>query len=76
MDRHVSNIFVKLGVTSRAAATAFAVEHDMPVRPPVPIPRRLAVWVVPRMRRARIPPSVVDGDRRRPVASDTTRGEP
>jgi ATP/maltotriose-dependent transcriptional regulator MalT len=29
VDRHVSNIFVKLGVTSRAAATAFAVEHDI-----------------------------------------------
>ena len=29
VDRHVSNIFVKLGVTSRAAATAFAVEHRM-----------------------------------------------
>jgi DNA-binding NarL/FixJ family response regulator len=29
VDRHVSNIFVKLGVSSRAAATAFAVEHDI-----------------------------------------------
>ncbi len=29
VDRHVSNIFVKLGVSSRAAATAFAVEHDL-----------------------------------------------
>ena len=29
VDRHVSNIFTKLGVTSRAAATAFAVEHDI-----------------------------------------------
>ncbi|OLT01074.1 hypothetical protein BJF90_33450 [Pseudonocardia sp. CNS-004] len=27
--RHVSNIFVKLGVTSRAAATAYAYEHDL-----------------------------------------------
>jgi DNA-binding CsgD family transcriptional regulator len=27
--RHVSNIFTKLGVSSRAAATAFAVEHDI-----------------------------------------------
>jgi DNA-binding CsgD family transcriptional regulator len=29
VDRHVSNIFTKLGVSSRAAATAFAVEHDL-----------------------------------------------
>jgi DNA-binding CsgD family transcriptional regulator len=29
VDRHVSNIFSKLGVSSRAAATAFAVEHDI-----------------------------------------------
>ena len=29
VDRHVSNIFVKLGVSSRAAATAFAYEHDL-----------------------------------------------
>ncbi len=29
VDRHVSNIFAKLGVSSRAAATAFAVEHDL-----------------------------------------------
>ena len=29
VDRHVSNIFTKLGVSSRAAATAFAVEHDI-----------------------------------------------
>lgn len=27
--RHVSNIFVKLGVSSRAAATAHAYEHDL-----------------------------------------------
>jgi DNA-binding NarL/FixJ family response regulator len=27
--RHVSNIFVKLGLSSRAAATAFAYEHDL-----------------------------------------------
>lgn len=29
VDRHVSNIFAKLDVSSRAAATAFAVEHDL-----------------------------------------------
>ena len=29
VDRHVSNIFTKLDVSSRAAATAFAVEHDL-----------------------------------------------
>jgi DNA-binding NarL/FixJ family response regulator len=27
--RHVSNIFVKLGISSRAAATAYAYEHDL-----------------------------------------------
>jgi DNA-binding CsgD family transcriptional regulator len=29
VDRHVSNIFTKLRVSSRAAATAFAYEHDL-----------------------------------------------
>src|SRR5438128_404498 len=29
IDRHVSNIFVKLGVSSRAAATAYAYEHRL-----------------------------------------------
>ena len=29
VDRHVSNIFVKLRVSSRAAATAYAYEHDL-----------------------------------------------
>ena len=29
VDRHVSNIFVKLGVSSRAAATAYAYEHEL-----------------------------------------------
>jgi DNA-binding CsgD family transcriptional regulator len=29
IDRHVSNIFAKLGVSSRAAATAYAYEHDL-----------------------------------------------
>lgn len=29
IDRHVSNIFGKLGVSSRAAATAFAYEHQL-----------------------------------------------
>jgi DNA-binding NarL/FixJ family response regulator len=27
--RHLSNIFDKLGVSSRAAATAYAYEHDL-----------------------------------------------
>ena len=27
--RHVSNIFSKLGVSSRAAATAYALKHDL-----------------------------------------------
>ena len=29
VDRHVSNIFTKIGVSSRAAATAYAYEHDL-----------------------------------------------
>jgi DNA-binding NarL/FixJ family response regulator len=29
IDRHVSNIFAKLRVSSRAAATAYAYEHDL-----------------------------------------------
>lgn len=29
VDRHVSNIFAKLGVSSRAAATAYAYEHEL-----------------------------------------------
>jgi DNA-binding CsgD family transcriptional regulator len=29
IDRHVSNIFVKLGVSTRAAATAYAYEHQL-----------------------------------------------
>ena len=29
VDRHVSNIFTKLGVPSRAAATAYAYQHHL-----------------------------------------------
>ncbi len=29
VERHVSNIFVKLGLSTRAAATAFAYEHGL-----------------------------------------------
>ena len=29
VERHVSNIFTKLGVPSRAAATAYAYQHDL-----------------------------------------------
>jgi DNA-binding NarL/FixJ family response regulator len=29
VDRHVSNIYVKLAVSSRAAATAYAYEHHL-----------------------------------------------
>ena len=29
VDRHVSNIFTKLDLPSRAAATAYAYEHDL-----------------------------------------------
>jgi DNA-binding NarL/FixJ family response regulator len=28
-NRHLSNIFTKLGVSSRAAATAYAYRHDL-----------------------------------------------
>jgi DNA-binding NarL/FixJ family response regulator len=31
--RHVSNIFTKLGLSSRAAATAYAFQHDLLLRP-------------------------------------------
>ncbi len=36
VDRHVSNIFAKLNVASRAGATAYAYEHDLVVRAPSP----------------------------------------
>ena len=61
VDRHVSNIFTKLGVSSRAAATAYAFEHGSSrradcVEPPTPpLPRH---WAVPRSRRIPCPPSV------------------
>ncbi len=29
VERHVSNIFAKLGLSTRAAATAFAYEHGL-----------------------------------------------
>jgi len=29
VDRHVSNIYAKLGVSSRAAATAYAYRHQL-----------------------------------------------
>jgi DNA-binding NarL/FixJ family response regulator len=29
VSRHLSNIFTKIGVTSRAGATAFAFEHQL-----------------------------------------------
>ena len=29
VERHVSNIYNKLGVASRAAATAYALKHDL-----------------------------------------------
>ena len=29
VDRHVSNIFVKVAVTNRSAATAYAYEHQL-----------------------------------------------
>ena len=47
MDRHVSNIFAKLGVSSRAAATAYAYEHGCSeqrwVKSPMP-PRLKVGW--------------------------------
>jgi DNA-binding NarL/FixJ family response regulator len=32
VERHVSNVLMKLGVSSRAAATAYAYEHQL-IRP-------------------------------------------
>jgi DNA-binding NarL/FixJ family response regulator len=32
--RHISNIFLKLGVSSRAAATSYAYEHGLAGQPP------------------------------------------
>jgi DNA-binding NarL/FixJ family response regulator len=29
VDRHVTNLYTKLGVSSRAAATAFAYQHEL-----------------------------------------------
>ena len=29
VSRHLSNIFTKIGVSSRSAATAFAFQHDL-----------------------------------------------
>ena len=29
VSRHLSNIFIKIGVSSRSAATAFAFEHHL-----------------------------------------------
>ena len=34
VGRHVENIFAKLGVTTRAAATAYAYEHRLVSKPP------------------------------------------
>ena len=38
VDRHMSNIFGKLGVSSRAAATARAYESELALRRVVPTP--------------------------------------
>ena len=32
IERHLSNIFAKIGVSTRAAATAFAFEHQIVAR--------------------------------------------
>ncbi len=34
VSRHLTNIFTKIGVTSRAAATAYAFEHHLVSRRP------------------------------------------
>ena len=52
VDRHVSNIFGKLGVSSRAAATAYAFDRAAGLtRVPVPTRTRRG-WVVSPTRRA------------------------
>ena len=38
--RHVANIFVKLGVHPRAAATAYAYQHDLVGAGYIELPRR------------------------------------
>ena len=40
VERHLSNIFAKLGVSSRAAATAFAYEHGLVEQAGGEIPHR------------------------------------
>ena len=51
--RHVSNIFVKLGLSSRAAATAYAYGHDLVRAAYIEIPTR-------RRPRLRISPEAAD----------------
>ena len=49
VDRHVSNIFAKLRVSTRAAATAFAYEHELDLTRlwvEVPTPPAGGSWVV------------------------------
>lgn len=43
--RHVSNIFTKLGLSSRSAATAYAYEHDLVKSPTQKYPRRPATRI-------------------------------
>ena len=56
--RHVSNIFDKLGVPSRAAATAYAYEHGL-IAPPwveIPTPADRPGWMVQPMQSSPAPP--------------------
>ena len=52
VDRHVSNIFAKLGTSSRTAATAYAYRHRLVVSETTHAPRG-AGWVVPPKSRRR-----------------------
>src|SRR4030095_9784289 len=38
--RHVANIFAKLGLSTRSAATAYAYEHHLPWAPYIELPMR------------------------------------
>ena len=70
VDRHVSNIFTKLGVSSRAAATAYAYEHRSSERP--------GGWNHPRRRRGgswALSPTELRSGESRPTAP-TTRSRP
>ena len=58
VDRHVSNIFAKLGASSRSAATAYAYRHQLVLSTTTHARSAAAGWVVPRKPCGRAVPSV------------------